>query len=319
MVRKAITMVSLLPGNEVAYMPPLKEWPPSDSTPRPVGGASGPPGTPDDTWESVAQQYSMDVRRLIYFNFKTNNPQQVNFYLRTYVGCNTPSPTRWNWTFRRAMPGIIYLPVITMDFSPDDQRLGPGVIDVKPDVPDFSFKDPEWAEKFNKWLGKILPEVERVVKGTLWLANVTVGAPTQAYIRDNCEKEYFSGISLGIVLGADKREEGFILGRGFKNHFHSHDTDPKINDLYQLAYAIGLATGLNYADKMNEAQRSRLRNAVRSHMDLSRYPDFYDRDAWRKGTFLRNYYIVAAGFFRQFLLPYWLNGSLQFYLQTKHP
>jgi hypothetical protein len=293
----------------------LKEWPPSDATPRPVGGASGPPGAPDDTWETVAQQYSMDVRRLIYFNFKTNNPQQVNFYLRTYVGCNTPSPTRWNWTFRGAKPGVIYLPVMTLDFSPDDQRLGPGVMDVKPDIPDFGFKDPKWAENLRKKIEKI-PQFGKIFKYTLFLAWFTVGAPTDAYIRDNSEKEYFSGVSLGIVLGADKREEGFILSRGFKNHFHYRDTDPKIDDLYQLTYAVGLSTGLNYAEKMNEAQRSRLRKAVWSHMDHSRYPDFDDRDAWRKGTFLRDYYTVAAGSFRQFLLPYWMNGSLQSYLQT---
>jgi hypothetical protein len=305
---------SLLPGNEILSMQ-LKEWPPSDSTPRPVGGASGLPGTPDDTWESVAQQYGMDVRRLIYFNFKTNNPKEVNFYLRTYVGCNSPSPTRWNWTFRGAKPGIIYLPVTTMDFSPDDQRLGPALIDVKPEVPDF-YKDPEWADKLRKKIEKI-PTYGKIVKYTLLLAYFTVGAPTEAYLLENCKNEYFSGISLGIVLGADKRQQGFIVGKGFQNHFHYHDPDPKINYLYQVAYAGGLAQGLSYADRMNEAQRSRLRNAVRSHMDLSMYPaDFYDRDAWNKGTVLRDYYTVAAAYFRQFLLPYWLNGFLQTYLQT---
>jgi len=111
-------MVSLLPGNETSAAP-LTKWPPSDSSPRPVGGASGPPGTPDDTWESVAKLAGMDARKLISFNFGTTNPRAVNWYLHTYVGCNTPSATRWNWTFKGADPGIIYLPIKTIKFDPE--------------------------------------------------------------------------------------------------------------------------------------------------------------------------------------------------------
>src|SRR5262249_54271529 len=64
-----------------------------------------------DKWESVAAQFGIDVRALINFNFKTNIPEEVNWYLRNHTGCNKPSPSGRNWSFSTsANPGIIYIP-----------------------------------------------------------------------------------------------------------------------------------------------------------------------------------------------------------------
>jgi hypothetical protein len=313
-------MNSLLPGNEIPSKP-LQAWPPAESTPLAVGGASGPPGKFDDTWESVARQYGMDARRLIYHNFKTNNPKEVNFYLRTVVGCNTPSPTRWNWTFKGARPGIIYLPVKDLDFSdnPDDQRLGPGVIDRPWDVPSFSLKDPEWAKEFMKRAKKLPANIGNVVKVEEWFLSVLLGQDVQQYVADNCRDEYFTGISFGVLLGADKRTKGFIASKLFDRHY-AHTMDPTFDKIYQLAYAVGLAEGFNYGDRMNEAQRRRLRKAAWSFVKTkSSFPSFDDKDAWQKGTYLRDYYTFAAAFFRDRLQKYLLNGTLQIYLQAQYP
>ena len=90
---------------------PPAERPPPQSTPRPVGGASGPPGTAEDTWGSVAREHNIDVQELIRFNFGTNDSKRVNWYLKRNVGCNVASPSGLNWTFKDAMPGIIFLPI----------------------------------------------------------------------------------------------------------------------------------------------------------------------------------------------------------------
>ncbi len=64
-----------------------------------------------DSWESVAKRFMVDVKDLIHFNFMTTVPAEVNWYLRSYVGCNKRSPSGYNWMFSNsARPGIIFIP-----------------------------------------------------------------------------------------------------------------------------------------------------------------------------------------------------------------
>lgn len=311
-------MTSLSPGNEIPS-PPLKEWPPASSIPRPVGGASGPPGAPSDTWESVAKAYSMNVLKLISFNFKTNDPKRVNWYLRTLVGCNTPSATDWNWTFKGAKPGIIYIPIKKLDFDPEDASpQGHGVIDIPHPPPDFTLKDSEQAKDLEKKAEKLPFFDKKVWELEKRLLYYTVGKPNADAIRDNRKTEYLNGVCFGIVLGDDGRPAQFVISR-FGKHLQRHDPDRNIDNLYQNAYYLGLAQGFDYGNKMNCDQRNRLRNALRSRMDLLQYPPFSDKEAWSRGRNLDNYYIEAATTFQKDLLTYWVHGTLQIYLQAKYP
>ena len=64
-----------------------------------------------EDWASVAAQYNVNVNDLIYFNFHTNIPEEVNWYLRRNVGCNVSNDDDRNWAFSSsADPGIIYIP-----------------------------------------------------------------------------------------------------------------------------------------------------------------------------------------------------------------
>jgi hypothetical protein len=64
-----------------------------------------------EDWRSVARKFAVDVKDLIFFNFLTNNPDEVNWYLSKYVGCTKISPSGNNWMFSNsANPGIIYIP-----------------------------------------------------------------------------------------------------------------------------------------------------------------------------------------------------------------
>ena len=45
-----------------------------------------------DDWLSVASKFRVGVQSLIKHNFDTLNTNEVNWYLRTRVGCVTPGP-----------------------------------------------------------------------------------------------------------------------------------------------------------------------------------------------------------------------------------
>jgi hypothetical protein len=77
-----------------------------------------PPGAPDrykvqdgDDWGKVAALFKMDTQALIRFNFNTNDPAEVNWYLERNVGCKDKDKNGLNWKFSsRAQPGFIYFP-----------------------------------------------------------------------------------------------------------------------------------------------------------------------------------------------------------------
>jgi len=75
-----------------------------------------------EDWASVAAQYNVNVKDLIYFNFHTNVPEEVNWYLRRNTGCNVSNDGDLNWAFSSsADPGLVYIPpceVINME--PED-------------------------------------------------------------------------------------------------------------------------------------------------------------------------------------------------------
>jgi hypothetical protein len=86
--------------------PPRNPVPPGP----PAGGIRYKVKSGDD-WFSVASAHGLSAQDLIYFNFRTHDSQEVNFYLRTRVGCVKATHDRKNWMFSaEADPGIIYLP-----------------------------------------------------------------------------------------------------------------------------------------------------------------------------------------------------------------
>ena len=64
-----------------------------------------------DSWVSLARKHGLDPWALIESNFKTRSPNEVNWYLREYVGCNVPTSDGKNWRFSTsASPGMISIP-----------------------------------------------------------------------------------------------------------------------------------------------------------------------------------------------------------------
>jgi hypothetical protein len=58
---------------------------------------------------SVAKKFTLDVKKLIAFNFQTNDPGEVNWYLREKVGCQLSDGSNWSFS-TSATPGYIYRP-----------------------------------------------------------------------------------------------------------------------------------------------------------------------------------------------------------------
>lgn len=99
---------------------PIEKYPrkliPSDYWPPP--GIKHPVQT-GERWESVAAKYGVDVKALIYHNFKTTDPNEVNWYLSHLIGCNF-STDGLNWAFSSGLkPGYIVIPATTVNMEPE--------------------------------------------------------------------------------------------------------------------------------------------------------------------------------------------------------
>ena len=71
-----------------------------------------------EDWYSLAKFYGLGAKQLIRHNFLTIVPEEVNWYLRHYVGCNKKSPTGNNWAFSNsASRGIIFIPPLSLTFE----------------------------------------------------------------------------------------------------------------------------------------------------------------------------------------------------------
>jgi hypothetical protein len=79
------------------------------------------------------------VKDLIYHNFKTSRPNEINWYLRNIVGCNVSTDGR-NWAFSSGLtPGYVVVPATTVDMEPEEITAFESVIKrLKPLVKDIT-------------------------------------------------------------------------------------------------------------------------------------------------------------------------------------
>lgn len=93
-----------MPANMKKPMGKKADWPPKN-----YGYAMGVGSFADLNWWSVAWAVGRDNPwDLIIFNFETEDPREVNYYLKEYVGCKLLNGS--NYIFYDAKPGIIYIP-----------------------------------------------------------------------------------------------------------------------------------------------------------------------------------------------------------------
>lgn len=67
-----------------------------------------------DTWGTIASANGLSALDLIKFNFGTTVPAEVNWCLRTWIGCRRTTFDKKNWIFSDdANPGLIFVPAKT--------------------------------------------------------------------------------------------------------------------------------------------------------------------------------------------------------------
>ena len=80
-------------------------WPPPDHR-----GSYRVGRDPSINWQTLAWSWGLpDVWDLIWFNFGTDDPREVNWYMHHYVGCWKSNDGR-NFSFKDADPGLVYMP-----------------------------------------------------------------------------------------------------------------------------------------------------------------------------------------------------------------
>lgn len=93
-----------MPANEKEVHGRSLDWPPTDFAFAQFVG-----GSVEMNWWSLARIVGRDNPwDLIIYNFQTEDPREVNFYMRTLLGCNKLYEN--NFVFFEADPGIIYVP-----------------------------------------------------------------------------------------------------------------------------------------------------------------------------------------------------------------
>jgi hypothetical protein len=65
---------------------------------------------PFENWWSLARAHQVRPWEIIRLNFDTDVPEEVNWYLREYVGCHRLGPRGRNYCFEDARPGLILMP-----------------------------------------------------------------------------------------------------------------------------------------------------------------------------------------------------------------
>jgi hypothetical protein len=100
-----------------------KPWPPPDA-------AAQREVTPADSWTSLSA--GRDPWRIILYNFRTRNPDEVNWYLYNWVGCRAVTPDGKNYRFgayddRLAKPAgtppKLYIYIPPAGWEPDNDEL----------------------------------------------------------------------------------------------------------------------------------------------------------------------------------------------------
>lgn len=90
-----------------------------------------------DNWKSIALANGIDPSDLLRFNFGTVIPEEVNWYLREYVGCNVKTADGRNWRFSSsATPGTIYLPLTKAAIKPPTSQVESGLAILRRNVLD---------------------------------------------------------------------------------------------------------------------------------------------------------------------------------------
>lgn len=249
-----------MPRNQVS-----KVKPPEKSIAYPV--ASG------QNWKSIAQDHRVDAWGLIKFNFQTTNPDEVNWYLREYVGCHEPTPDRMNWRFSNdckskypVWSGKIYIPTETWNFK--SKHVVEGKATVSPVAHSFAGPGEPLARVSQFFDIFTLADVGLTILGagaavgafmlgagivvTVLSPWAILGGLAEPALNELRKQQMMEGMSLGIVLGAQGLSNKWIASqRGYVKtdpvrNIHYPAYGKQLQGIYNGYLLLGLAHGRNF-------------------------------------------------------------------------
>jgi len=295
---------------------------------KPAGGS--PYSVQDgDSWVSLAGRWGVDAKSLIDFNFKTNDPAEVNWYLSHWTGCNQATPDGFNWAFSaNANPnsvnhGVIYRPPI--DFDADVISAGPSGLNALARYLDGLPEEDETLD----WVHFGLDVFEfvhmaigifEIGEGTAaaFLVEVVgpfaaelavllaIGVPYMQVIDERKREWALRGISEGTVMGANRVPRQFIRSyfvHTDPNYFNDRGQNPEHYREFQIAYTLYLWKGYAYGLQLNNPERVKL--MARLIRQEGRWSDdeIHNFDSWSDRAKKDFYERTGIQFHRSFLPP----------------
>lgn len=284
--------------------PRRRDWPPPGSVPHRVTDHDM-----KDGWNGVARKHGVDVQYLIRHNFRTDNSDEVNWYLREYVGCNVATDDLNNWMFSSsAQPGIIYVPG-TRVINGDDHVIEGRKIIQSPFAKEFEGVSDPVVDTFSKMfdamtlietglgiLGSGLPLGPILMIPIMTAAQfILVGAPHEAALRDLQKKYVLEGLTRGIVLAAEPRSPQWIQSHGFVQKVPINSiTYRQYGKHFQGLYNTALVAGIAHGEKFNRVASKNLFVALRARMtEYSRSQYSGDSNSWSDSKWI-DYYRLCA-------------------------
>ena len=280
----------------------IKDWPPPGIKHHYQTG---------ERWESIAAQWGVNVRSLIYHNFKTTSPNEVNWYLHRFLGLNH-STDGINYAFKSGegigyiiVPGreVTFEPLpIQADFDPNTNR------NYKNVYLERAFKNAADVDTTLETVSGVtdatlaaltfaIPTAIGAMAGfvAFWMG---MGSAEQGALNAMIKEERLSGLSRGIVLGVDRRKADFV-----KHHFlyvaNSYHRDrlvaKKLEYEYRNALVVGYQEGLNVPIPARPDFFETLISRMRPHPSIT-YGD--DQSQWSTRSYV-DFYISCAAILRR--------------------
>jgi len=279
-----------------------------------------------DTWVTLGARNNNEFGEhlLIYINFKLTPldfrwTDQVNWYLREYVGCLHSHDGGRNWAFTNdADPGYIFLPDIPYKLDPHviTGRRGTGGVS----APQYS--DQNAYDTISKALDiygmvdtgigvlgipvPLLVQAGFIVLGALAATvgpAIAVGAPHNDALRKTSRDFFFDGFCRTLVMAADSWSANTV------QQFYPPLQYPPLNSVYKekresfrLLYNAGLKAGLLQAKRMNAADVRNLFVLLQSKLKPDEAQEYNGHPQDWPTQKRKNYYDRLASILRHIIL-----------------
>ncbi|WP_460450357.1 hypothetical protein [Alsobacter sp. SYSU BS001988] len=292
-----------------------------------------------DTWETVARTFQVkSARYLMFFNFyvvvdrrKQHTTNEVNWYLRNYVGCNVSTDGRRNWAFSdSAKPGVIFIPTRTIDFEGDGLVIvGSKGVGDEISVPQYD--DSNILDTLGKALdvygavdlgigvselalpallegGLIFSGAAASVVGPL----VAVGGPHMEALQKRNRDNFFGGFADGLVMSANGASSSYIKERR-EWRYAPHETQyPEKAETFRKLHNAGLELGIRKGRMFNTVDRERFFTSLHAQMSQDDKDYYSPRIPWKDWSEdkKKQYYDLLSSMVRRTMLSHGLKFKL---------